>query len=210
MPRKTITIYDGDDFERLAEAHAAVGRAERALEAVEDKAASKSARYGDGEGELVEAREAVKVAKDAYDELVDAAAERADAWVVESIGHEAWRGLLKAHPPRKVTKDPAPPLPGETAVAAAEQVDHPDDVYYGVDTEKFGKALLTFVDPDDDEHRTITAIGDAVPTDLAKRLRRLSAGQFDTLWIVAYQLNVGGVADPKAVRFSTVTRSTES
>jgi hypothetical protein len=189
MPRKTITIYDSDDFERLGELRTEVSIAER-----EALSAKTPARFGD------DIPDAVRLAKDAYDAFVDEAAARADAWELHSIGHEAWRDLVAAHPPRKVKTEDDPP----------KEVDHPEDAPFGVDTETFGKALLTFVDPDDDEHRTIAKIGDMVPTDLAKRLRRLSVGQFDTLWVTAFYLNTGGVADPKATRYSTGPRSDDS
>lgn len=190
MPRKTITIYDGDDFERLGELQAEVRRAE--LRAGDD---SGPRRMGDDEPD------AVAEAKAAFDEFVDVAADRAESWVLESIGHEAWRDLVTAHPARTVTE-------GEGA--EAKEVTHPDDDGWGVNTETFGKALLLFVDPEDDEHRTVTKIGDAELSTLPKRLRRLSQGQFDTLWVTAHALNTGAVNDPKALRYSTAPRSTES
>jgi hypothetical protein len=189
MPRKTIVIYDGDDFERLADLRNEVGVAERAAEL----ASGMSSRLGDATPDGVQA------ARDAYDSFVDVAAGRAEAWELHSIGHEAWRDLLAAHPARQVD--------GEDG----KKVEHPEDASWGVNTESFGKALLLFVDPEDGDHRTVAKLGDAEPgTVLPKRLRRLSQGQFDTLWITAYGLNTGGVADPKASRYSIAPRLNES
>lgn len=188
MPRKTITIYEGDDFERLIELQAEVNRTElRALDAAEP-----SKRFGDDEPD------AVAMAKAAFDDFVDEAAERAESWVLETIGWEAWTDLLEEHPAREVDGDDG------------KKVEHPDDAGWGFNTKTFGKALLLFVDPEDNEHRTVTKIGDADLATLGKRLRRLSRGQFETLWITAHQLNTGGVNDPKALRYSTAPRSNES
>jgi hypothetical protein len=189
MPRKTIVIYEGDDFETLADLRNEVAIAERAAEL----AKGVPSRLGDAEPDAVQA------ARDAYDAFVDVAASRAEAWELHSIGHEAWRDLLGKHPARQVD--------GEKD---GEKVDHPADDGWGVNTETFGKALLLFVDTEDDEHRTVTKLGDAELATLPKRLRRLSQGQFDTLWITAYTLNTGGVADPKASRYSPAPRSNES
>jgi hypothetical protein len=212
MPRKTIVIYEGDDFERLSTLRAEVGIAERQLSEALLVASTAPARFGDDDpDEITALRESLKAAQDAYDSFVDVAAERADEWVIESIGHEAWRDLLTAHPARKVLANPtAPPNPGETVIVDTREVDHPDDEAFGVNTEEFGKALLLFVDPDDDEHRTVTKAGDADLARLGTRVRRLSQGQFDTLWMSAFYLNTGGVADPKLSRYSIAPRSSES
>lgn len=191
MPRKTINIYAGDDFDRLTELQATVRVAERAA-----LRPTETAREGDDDPDALQA------AKDAFDAFVDEAASRAEAWELTSIGHEAWRDLIAAHPPRKVDGE------GDDE---GKKVDHPEDVGWGFDTETFGKALLLFVDPEDPSHRTVTRLGDAeVGTVLSSRLRRLSQGQFDTLWITAHQLNTGGVSDPKLQRYSTGPRSSAS
>lgn len=191
MPRKTITIYEGDDFERLTDLQAEVARAERAA-----SLASSPTRLGDADPS------AVQDARDAFDAFVDVAASRAEAWELHSIGFEAWQKLLADHPARKVTE-------GEGD--DAKEVTHPDDAGWEVNTSTFGKALLLFVDAEDPEHRTVAKLGDAeVGTVLPKRLRRLSQGQFDTLWITAHALNTGGVSDPKLARYSTGPRSSES
>lgn len=179
MPRKTIHIYADDDLEKMRELRVELALAER--DAAKPKA---PARVGDDAGPDV-----VREKREALDKAIDAAADRAHAWVVQSIGYEAWRELLKAHPPRKVD--------GEDG----KQVDHPDDEQFGVNTETFGKALLLFVDPEDEEHRTVVEMTDGELTALGKRLRRLSEGQFFEAWYTAYSLNVGGFADPKLASY---------
>lgn len=194
MPRKTtIPIYDGDDFERLAELRREVAIAERKLEAAKADAAGAALRLGDGDS-VADAQAEVKRAQDAYDAFVDEAAERAEMWVLHPIGHEEWRELLKAHPPRKVTTTGAD---GKEA----EETD-PEDAYFGVNTETFPKALLLFVDPEDDEIRTVAEPAFDTTAALRKRVKRLSVGEFETLWVSAYQLNSGAIADPKLSRFS--------
>ncbi|WP_370290240.1 hypothetical protein [Nocardioides sp.] len=186
MPRKTIVpIYDGDDDIRLHELRMAVEIAERAAL----KAEGVPRRFGDDESPSAE----LDAARAAYDAFVDEAAERAEEWTVSAIGHEAFRQLLAEHPPRQV-EDPKDP---------AKKVDHPEDAGWGFNLETFPKALLLFVDPEDGEHRTILSVSGLDLASLGKKLRRLSDGEFQTLWTVAYTLNTSAVADPKATRFST-------
>jgi hypothetical protein len=181
MSRKTtILIYDGDDFERLAELRREVDVAER--QAIN----APPLRMGD------DPADPAQEAKAAYDAAVDEAAERAEEWEIHPIGHEEFRALLKDHPPRKVD--------GEDG----KQVDHPDDETIGVNTETFGKALLLFVDGEDPEVRTIVR-PELDPTALRKRLKRLSAGEFDSIWVAAFFLNNGAVTDPKLSKFSAAT-----
>lgn len=160
----SVVLYHGGDIERIAELHRAVERAERVAEAEADVA-----RAGDDSP--------AAEAKEAYAAFVAEAAERAEVWTLEAIGHEEFRQLLTDHPPRRE---------GDEVNAG--------DAMFGVNTQTFPKALLLFVDPEDDEIRTVTDPAD----DLAKRLKRLSAGEFDTLWVRAFMLNTAGVADPKA------------
>ena len=113
---------------------------------------------------------------------------------MDTIGHEEFRQLLKDHPPRTVTK---------TDDEGKEREEtHPDDLIPGdVNTETYPKALLLFVDPEDDEIRTIIKPEFDTQAALRKRVKRLSAGQFDTLWLTAHQMNGGLLADPKASRY---------
>lgn len=196
MARKsTIPIYDGDDFEKLAALRQNVTIAERKAEEEADRGVSR--RIGDDEptGGIPDYLQA---ARDAYDAFVDEAVERAEMWVLEPIGHEEFRALLKEHQPRKTT--------GEDG----KEVVEPTDAAYGVNVETFPKALLTYIDPEDDEIRTIAEPVFESPTAMRRRVKRLSAGEFETLWTEAYLLNRRGVQDPKLLRFSpTASRSGE-
>ncbi|QSR25520.1 hypothetical protein CFH99_07770 [Nocardioides aromaticivorans] len=185
MPRKTVLLYADGDFERLSELRTRVGIAER--NAVQAEGLPR--RLGDDDSTSAE----VEAARAEYDAFVDVAAERAEEWVVESIGHEDWRDLLLAHPMRKTT---------EAGPEGPVEVDHPVDAEWGFNVETFGKALLLWADPEDETHRTIQKAGDVALGGLARRVKRLSAGQFETLWATAYALNTGGVTDPKSGRYS--------
>lgn len=192
----TVPLYDGDDFERITELRRAVNIAEsRAREAQ----ANGAARAGDDGAD-------VQAAKDAFDAFVVEAAERAEFWVLQAIGHEEYRDLLRKHPPRKVTVK----VPGEDGTEREVEQDHPEDAPFGVNTETFGKALLLFVDPEDDEIRTIAE--PEFPSEAArrKRFKRLSSGQFDTLWVKAKVLNESGVVNPKLAMYSTDTHTSDA
>lgn len=196
MPRKaTIPIYDGDDFERLAELRREVDIAER--NAQSDQGASP--RIGDD----VDTSAEVRRARQAFAAAVDEASERAEMWVLHPIGHEEFRQLLRDHPPRKVK---------ETGEDGQErEVAHADDSGWDVNAETFPKALLTFVDPDDETIRTVAQPEFDSVAALRKRIKRLSVGEFDSIWVAAFVLNNGGIADPKASPYyDGVPRSDET
>lgn len=196
MPRKVIIpIYDGDDFARLSDLRRAVAVAEQAqliARLQEDPRA----------GDAVDLSEEIQEKRDAYDAFVDEAAGRAEEWTLQALGFEAWRQLLVEHPPRKVP-DPEDP---------EKQVTHPDDGEpFNVNTETFAKAILEYVDPDDETHRTILAPEFASVAEMRRRVRRLAEGEIETLWVAAHQLNTGAIADPKLQLFSSgVQRSDET
>lgn len=189
--RNTITIYADGDLEMLGELRRNVAVAEVELE--EAKTAAGSRRLGD---DYDEERAKIDAAKAAYDAALDAAAERAESWTVDHIGHGEFRDLVRAHPPRKV--DVEEPVEG-----GPKRVTHEDDEGFGVNMETFPKALLLYVDPEDPEIRTIVEPAENV----ARKVKRLSVGQFETLFAAAWQANMGGVLDPKATRYSTVATS---
>lgn len=194
MPKLTVPIYDGDDFERLADLRRAIQTAERRLDFAKREEAEESARAGDDGGvSVARARGELERAHQAFDEFVTEAADRAEPWVVQSIGHEEFRQLLKDHPPRT-----------ETLEDGTEKVDPIDDLY-GVNVETFPKALLTYVDPDDDEFRTIAEPAFESVAAMRKRVKRLSSGEFDTLWATAFKINTAGASDPKFETYSTGT-----
>lgn len=204
MARKTtIPIYDGDDFERLGELRREVTIAERRLADAEELARPVATRRlgddtPDEHPDVTTAREALQQAKDAYDAFLDEAAERAEEWVLHAIGHEEYRALLKEHPPRT-----------EKGEDGKETV-HPEDEPFGVNTETFPRALVQFVDPEDDEIRTVVEPKFERSADLKRRIKRLSAGEFDTLWLRAKGLNEGIVGDPKASRYGIATRTSDA
>ena len=200
MPTIPITIYADGDQERLGELKRAVDHARRLAIAN----AGTPLRGGD---ELPE--EAVTKAQEAYDAFVDEAAERAEGWHLHSIGFEEYRNLIKAHPARKITE--------QKEDGSVEEMTHPDDEDFGVNTETFPKELLLFADPEDEELRTVVELKVGReniaknPEKLRKRVKRLSAGQFYALWTNAMVLNQIGVSDPKFDRFSPTTpRSSET
>lgn len=185
----TVPLYDGDDFEEITDLRRAVVVAERqAAEARSDG----TARAGDDDAD-------VQAAKDAFDAFVVEAAERAEMWVLTPIGHGEYRELLREHAPRKVTVKST----GDDGVERDVEETHPEDVMFGVNVDTFGRALLSFVDPDDDEVRTVAEPVFASEADRRRRLKRLSAGEFDTLWIRAKSLNEGLIQDPKLAMYSS-------
>lgn len=196
MPKATIPIYADDDFERLAELRTEVSIAERRVEAARmsaEESPGANRRDGDDEPDAVQvAKDALKVSQDAFNAFVGEAAERAEMWVLKPIGHEEFRDLLRDHPPRKATEGE-----GEDR----KEVTHPDDADWGFNAETFPKALLLFVDPDDDEIRTVVEPSFDTEAAFRKRVKRLSKGQFESMWTTAYMANEGGIADPKLARF---------
>lgn len=188
----TITIYADGDLERLEELYLAVVQARLTLQSA---GKDEAGRFGEDHAEQ---KAAVDAAEAAYEAFVDEAAERAQAWELDTIGHAAFRQLLRDHPPRMIDN----PEPGEGKPA---QVAHPDDEEWKVNVETFGEALLLYVDREDPDLRTITEPSKGV----AAAVKRLSLGQFDHLWRTAYNLNRSGVIDPKALRSLTAATSPE-
>jgi len=187
-----VLIHHRDDAEQLADLRLEVQVAENALKAAKKEAADSggAARAGDdAAAAVIEAEQRLADAKARFSAFVDEAAERADEWVIDHIGHEEFRQLLRDHPPRKIK------VTGEDGKESEEI--HPDDADWDVNTETFPKALVLFVDPEDEEVRTVVKPFDSLPA-LRKRVKRLSAGQFDSIWITAHALNGGMVGDPKA------------
>lgn len=173
----TVLIYQGDDLERLAELHRAAVHAENAAKA----AAGTPLRLGD----LVPSAQAER---DAYDAAVDEAAERA-VWVtLTAIGRNRWRNLLADHPARTEQVD------GKDEIITADQV-------YGVNTETFPMALLTY---SRDGVRIATVepnVSDAAFREFLED--EISDGDFEKLWTSAFWLNRSLGHDPKDSKFST-------
>ena len=194
----TVVIYQGDDMDRMTE----LRRAAEQAEAIAQREKGAPRRGGD------EVAAGVQEAKDAYDAFVDEAAGRAVTVELHSIGRRRFRDLMAAHPPRKVmVKDDPDPEQPELPVKEREE-DHPDDAGFDVNVDTFPEALLTFIDPDDGDVRTVAApvfkdrktIGAFLDDDV-------SEGDFNGLWTSAYYLNRMPSQDPKASRFSAAPRS---
>lgn len=202
----TIPIYQGDDAERLAELRMDVAIAEQRaqqtrarVEATE--ATEASARYGDEpevtSEDLADAEAAAQNARDSYDAFVDEAAERAVPVTVQHIGSRRFRELVAAHPPRMVKDD------------EGKDVAHDDDFDFGVNVSTFGLALLTYVDPEDPDIRTMLTPELKGKKGIAAFVDdELSDGDVERAWQSAYWLNRVPSADPKALRFSQSTDAT--
>ena len=172
----SVTIYQGDDLERLAELHRAVVRAEaRAVEA---------ARGPRRAGDEIPNADAEKAA---YNTFVDEAAERAVEVRLRAIGSTRFADLMLAHPPRMVD--------GEDG-----KKPHEDDEQFGVNTLTFPKALLSYR-----EDGVATVLEPEVSAeDLREFLdEECTEGDVEKLWTAAYFLNRTPGADPKDTRFST-------
>lgn len=179
-PRTTaVIIYQGDDLERLGELRMAAETADRIA-----RQAKGSARVGD--------EVSAQPAKDAYDDFVREAAERATVVTLTIIGNRRFRELRKEHPAR------------ETVVDGAVVV-HEDDAEFDVNTETFPDALLTYRDQGrqtivDPEFPTRQAVQDFLDDDI-------SEGDYERLWVAAYWLNKALGSDPKALVYSLETSS---
>jgi hypothetical protein len=216
----TIVIYQGDDMTTLTELRRAAETARQFEELARGQAEAArevfatNARAGDDivveDAALAAAETETKARQDEYDAFVDEAAERAVTIELHSIGKKRFRDLMAAHPPRKVTEtiQPGPDADEDATPTTVERV-HPDDAALEVNTETFPDALLTFIDEDDPEVRTIgkpdlsgrKAVTAFVDNDLAE-------GDYDGIWTAAYWLNRAPSADPKASKYSGALRST--
>lgn len=203
-PREAeIVIYQGDDLTRLAELRKSAEVARRAARRAADLAKASPLRVGDDVSSTEDEDEALPE-EAAYDAAVEEAAERAVVVRIRAIGRRRFRDLMAEHPPRKVMVKR-----GEGDEEREVEEAHPDDASFDVNTETFGPALLGFVDPDDEEIRTI-----AEPEFSRKALAafiddEISEGDFESMWVGAYYLNRSPSADPKASRYSTASpRST--
>lgn len=203
---ETVLIYQGDDAAKLANLRRALTvageRGALAVEAAVRGARGQNLRDGDLDP-VVEARDQaeadIEVAQAAFDAFLPEAAERALEVEVRTLGSRQFRELVAAHPPRKVMRK----------VGDDEQeVDHEDDVQFGVNTETFPRALLTFVDSEDTSVRTITAPEFTGSRDLASFVDdELTEGNMDRLWLKVFALNRSQGADPFVELTSLASRS---
>jgi hypothetical protein len=178
----TKVLYQGDDMARLAELARAVSIAKRQAE--EHTGAERGGDTFTG---------AVTEAQRAYDEAVDEAATRAIEVTFQSIGRRRFAEIVEKHPPRMVPKK------DETgAEVEGVEVEDPNDESWGVNTETFPRALLTFRDGDyvtlaEPKFGSAREVEDFIDDELAE-------GDYDELWIAALMLNRSPSADPKALR----------
>lgn len=193
-----VLLYHGDDMEQMTHLLRALDLAQR-----REKVAGANARAGDDS-------ESVVAAQAAYDEFVDAAAERALDVRLQVIGREFFRDLIRAHPPRMVESEP-------DADGKTKMVEHAEDAGTGVNMETFPLALLTFrhveEDPDDGTILTATiAKPDFKSQAQVTRFvnRELSDGWFDDLFTAAYEMNRSGVGNPKAFTAGSTSGSRSS
>lgn len=183
-PRTTsVVIYQGDDLEHLAELKRKADQAERL-------ARSTAARAGDDRPAQAE--------KDAYDEFTVEAAERALVVELRAIGRKRFRNLMAQHPARMVA-------------SADGQSVHDEDEPFGVNVETFPEALLTFVDENVPDTRTISEPRFSSKSEALSFLDDdVADGDYEKLWVSAYQINRAMSADPKAMRYSVETPSSDA
>lgn len=211
----TVTLYHGDDLERLAELHqearVATARADAAARKVEAIGESDAAplRGGDTDEGSVAAREhrealaEKEAAEAAYDDFVTGAAERAVEVRLQAIGSTRFSDLLLAHPARSTLDEDGKPQVHEDDLAFSRVQEMAGYRPVLVDVSTFPRALAGFRD---ETKRTIVE-PDTSEEELAEFLDdECSEGDLERLWTAAFFLNRGG-ADPKGTRFSTSSRS---
>lgn len=199
-PRSTtVVIYQGDDMERLAELNRRVLIAKRNAEQ-----RTGTERRGDDD-------QSVTDAEAAYDTFVDEAAARALEIELHHIGRRRFRDLILEHPPRVVPrKVDAERTVGEETPAQATgpaEVEHEDDEGWHINTETFSRALLCYRD---NEIVTIARPEFATKTDIERFIDDdLADGDYDGLWQAAYFLNRSPSSDPKVLRSTLDSPSTD-
>lgn len=214
-PRTTsVTLYQGDDLERLAELHQLARVATARAENAERKAAaaegqSSGAMYDEEDAESAAAREyrealdAQQAAEDAYDAFVDTAAERAVEVRLQAIGSTRFSDLLLAHGARTTLGEDGKPVVDEDDLAFARVQEMAGYRPVLVNVATFPAALAKHRD----EHRRTIVDPDLSDDELAGFVDvECSDGDLERIWTAAFFLNRGG-GDPKGSRFSTSSQS---
>lgn len=210
----TVLIYQGDDLERISELRRTAEVAKRKAQAKLDTATAvaevTARRNGDEIGTVAAQEEydaAVTPSQEAYNAFVEVAAERALEVQLHSIGKLRFKKLMDEHPPRMVE---APSVDDDDAPAdAPDEVMHDEDGHpFYVNTETFPWALLSYIDEDNSEIRTIAEPQFKDRKECMGFLEdELADGEFGGLWVKAWSLNRAGGADPKATLYSTASLS---
>lgn len=208
----TVTLYHGDDLERLADLHQEARVAEAHAEAARRKAEASEGQSGatllDDEDEESKAareyREALaekEAAEAAYDECVTEAAEQAVDVRVNAIGSTRFSDVLLANPARSTTGEDGKPQIHEDDLAFAREQEQLGFRPVLVDVSTFPRALAGFRD---EVKRTIVE-PDLSDAELAEFLDDdCDDGDLERIWTAAFYLNRGG-ADPKAVATSSTS-----
>ncbi|MEQ7847718.1 hypothetical protein [Nocardioides kribbensis] len=197
MSKHSLPFYHDDDLETLSDLRRRIAIAERHHEVAQEAESQANLRIGD-DLPTTATSAAVEEARDAYKAFVDEAAERAEVWTVQTIGHRDFRNLLRDHPPRKVKGDDG------------KEVMEEEDTAWGVNVETLPYALLLFSDPEDPEVRTVVAPEFESEAALRRRLNRMSEGEFASLWVLAFEANRGVIADPKRGTFYLAAKSSDA
>lgn len=166
---RTVSIYQGDDLDRLQQFADDVNTLEERLEDA-IKAAKDAPPLGMLDGDPVgDVRAALQAAKEAHDAYLADAETRAIKAVLHALPRKKYRALVNDHPPRDGNEG---------------------DKGLGFNDETFGEVLvpLSLASPTFDT----TAERDEF-------LDELSQGQFRLLYIQAFLLNTSNGADPKAL-----------
>lgn len=194
--REKAAAEDADDTGRLDDDDSAT---ERAIAAGEAALAGVEEALDAAETQVVQRQQA-------YNDFTIQAEDRATVIKISSIGSGRFRRLMQAHPPRTVTK-PGPPNADGTPGQLVEDT-HPDDLPFGVNAETFPMALLTYIDPEKHDVRTIVEPRRDGPARVQEFVEDdVDEGDFDPLWQAAFFINRMPSADPKASLYSVPDRS---
>lgn len=181
----TVLIFQGDDLDPISE-HAA--DVERTV------TSAANLRLGDDPEVTASAK--------AFDDLMDAANERAVKVPLAALGRRAYRKLFNDHPPRMVPNDEGVLMP------------HVEDAQRGFNRETFGDDLIPVsihlgrLGDDSDERagiiRSVTEGTYSPPADIVDFVDDLADGDYSRVYVAAVNLNQspGAAASPK-VRLSS-------
>lgn len=182
-PRSAVvTIWTGDYLDRIR-------HIERQAEAAKEAAEDAGPRLASDVPEYLElARQ--------HDELVREAEKSAVHVTVQALPRKVWQALVAAHPPRTVEKN-----------KVSEQQAR-SDALSGVNDETFKDALV--VGGEIELNGKSVAYRSVVEPELTEDdFDALSAVDFDRIYLTAFALNRGAVADPKASLVSRLTQTSD-